>query len=163
MLCRAALISALLFPLPAWALPCLPASFESDYRHAQASDALVLIADGTLVFDVRSVPRYDPDQQIPPPPTTDIKAFLNGRSLSHRGFHPGLRVPVTLRVRCLGPWCATPLSGMRYLAFLKREGEDYIITAGPCPGQLYPDPAPDLLETARRCMANGACVSPYPD
>ncbi|MEC3860710.1 hypothetical protein VK792_05390 [Mesobacterium sp. TK19101] len=163
MLCRAALIAALIFPLPAWALSCPPASFDSDFRRTQASDDLYLIARGTLMFDVRSVPRHDPDRAGNPPASTDIKAFFKGSSLSRRGFHPGLRVPVTLRLRCRGHRCATPLSGIRYLAFLKREGDDYVITASPCPGMLYPEPTPDLLETAQRCMAGGPCEPPHRD
>ncbi|SIS85453.1 hypothetical protein SAMN05421759_104324 [Roseivivax lentus] len=157
---RAAILAACLTltAAPALALSCLPADIARDYQRAEEDDAAWIVVTGKLTFDEARLPEVDMDRQQETPPETDIPARIAGGSLGPEGFTRTFTRDITLRVLCFGPWCGSAQSGGDVLAFLKQEGADFVAMASPCPGMLYPDPTPEMLETVTRCFNGGRCT-----
>ena len=156
---RPLILCALLLGLanPAHALSCLRPDPVQDFLEADASDDVWIVVDGVLKFDEAALPPRDVLNNDAPP-ATDIAARLAGKSLSPKGFQRVFDQKITLRIQCFGPWCGGTSDGARYLAFLKREGQGYVLMANPCGARVYPDPKPALRKTLTACMRGEACT-----
>ncbi|MEQ6249237.1 hypothetical protein ABMC89_10145 [Sulfitobacter sp. HNIBRBA3233] len=149
----------ILSPAAAQALSCLPHSVEAAYLEADASDARFIIVRGRLDFDRRAMPKVDWDNQQNTPPVTEISADFLGKSLSGGEFRLPFERAVTLRVECIGPWCASAPEGVDVLAFveLREDGPDVIAT-NPCGGYLFGSPKPRMIRAVKDCAAGKSCV-----
>ncbi|MHA6324581.1 hypothetical protein [Roseivivax sp. CAU 1753] len=146
---------------PALALSCMPADIAADYQRAEADEAAWIVVAGKITFDESKLPEGEADQQTGTLPEVDIPARIAGGSLGPEGFTRAFSRDITLRVMCLGPWCGGVKSGLDYIAFLKKEGDDYVAMASPCPGMLYPDPTPEQLATVTACFNGGPCTPKF--
>lgn len=157
---RAALLLALFLCLPvsAQALSCIAPDPVADYIAADQSPDLWVLVTGRLTFDETRLPKTDWAQQDRTPPETAIPARLRGHSLGPDGFATGFDRSVTLRVTCAGPWCGGARSGERYLAFLRKAPEGFVLFAHACPTMLYARPDDALLERMHSCFRGGPCT-----
>ncbi|MFZ5964174.1 hypothetical protein ACOXXX_14605 [Thalassococcus sp. BH17M4-6] len=144
----------------AQALSCMAPDVARDYLTADAAPEPYFVMLGTLQFDPALLPVRD-GQGRGAANATDIPARLTGRSLTTDGFTRDVSRDVTLRVLCLGPWCAGAESGTRYLAFLRQDGDRLIAEANPCGGMLYVKPTVQQLKAVRAC-AKGDCTPAAP-
>lgn len=148
---------AVLMPLPALALSCMPFGVTDAYLEADTSaDAYVPVL-GTLAFDPAAVPQVDWDKQSEVPQHTDIPSVFEGNALTQRGIDIPMRVDVTLEVGCAGPWCPSPKPGP-VLAFLRKtEDAGYAVSIGACDGFLFGQPAPEQIGAVKDCLAGLSC------
>ncbi|GGB00515.1 hypothetical protein [Allosediminivita pacifica] len=152
-----AFILALTAAGPAVALSCMQADPQADFRRAAADDRSWIVVDGEMRFDEDLLPKTDLGAQAPRD-AVEIPARIEGQGLSKEGFTIPFDRDITLRATCAGPWCASPASDTRYLAFLLKEGDGYVALASPCPGNLHPNPAPEALDAVQTCMQGGPCA-----
>ncbi len=153
-----AFILALTAAGPAAALSCMQADPQADFRRAAADDRSWIVVDGEMRFDEDLLPKTDLGAQAPRD-AVEIPARIAGQGLSKEGFTIPFDRDITLRATCAGPWCASPASDTRYLAFLLKEGDGYVALASPCPGTTCtPIPRP---RRSTRCRS--ACrAAPAP-
>ena len=142
------------------ALSCLPPDVVRTYREVDADSARWGAVVGRLDFDESRLPQ--PDRREVSPPQTEIRAQLIGHSLTPEGWTRPFQQNVTLRVQCIAAWCATPVSGRTYLAFVKREGARRVVIADPCGTTLFPRPARRDLDRLQSCFAGGRCEPDAP-
>ncbi|MEP4195177.1 MAG: hypothetical protein ABJL99_06000 [Aliishimia sp.] len=152
---------ALLAPIQAAALSCAPWYVENAFAHARDSEAAYVVVEGTLTFPVDELPKTDWENQAATPPQTQIKARLRGYSLSQDGFAEPFNAPVTLIVKCAGPWCSEPKPGDA-LAFLKRVDTGYELVSRPCGGFVFAQPTQEILSKVETCFSGGDCAIPQP-
>lgn len=150
--------AAMMLATPAFSLSCSPPDPVSDYKFAEDSPVRWGIAVGRLNFDPGRVPVVDWERQNDVPPSTDIRAQFVGQSIDAGGFVKPFQANVTLRVNCVGPWCASPQNGARYLAFIKHEKGKRVINANPCGSMLYINPPKKYLDQVYQCFVGGRCV-----
>ncbi len=156
-LCLLTLLGATTAPVPSHALSCLPADPIADFLQANASDEIWIVVDGTLRFDERKLPPRDAlDNNAPP--QTDIDARLTGTSLGTDGFARPFDRAITLQALCYGPWCAGATDGARYLAFLKREGDGYVMPVNPCGSMVYQNATAEMRDALTTCFRGGTCT-----
>lgn len=129
------------------------------WSDAQSSDRLYLILRGDLVFDERELPQTDWDDQAATPEATLINAFFSGYQLGRNGFLRPLQSDVILNVSCYGPWCASALSGEKYVVFAELIESDLVIETNPCGGFLFPA-SKDIEDDLIRCMRGERCELP---
>ena len=153
------ILCALLIGLanPAHALSCMRPDPVQDFLEADASDEVWIVVDGELSFDESRLPHPDPIMLNVSPPQTNIPARLAGKSLSGQGFERDFRADITLRVLCFGRWCGGAVNKARYLAFLKRESNGYVMIANPCGTRVYSDPQLAIKKTLTDCMRGAPC------
>jgi hypothetical protein len=151
-------IFALLAPVPALALSCLPQTVEGTYQRAADSEDVYIVVHGRLTFNAAKLPRngsatHTPDRM------TRIPAEIQGKSLSKAGFKVPFDQKITLEVACYGPWCGSAQSGQDVLAFLKRGPDGYSLESNPCGGNLFGTPKVGMLKQVRTCFNGGACAA----
>lgn len=129
------------------------------WSEAQNSDKLYLILRGDLVFDERELPQTDWDNQAATPESTFIDAFFSGQQLGRNGFRRPLQSDVVLHVSCHGPWCASVVSGVTFVAFAQLVDGALVIETNPCGGFLFPA-TQDLEDDLTRCMRGERCELP---
>lgn len=142
---------------PAWSLSCLQPDIARDFMFAAESDDSYLLVKGDLFFDEAALPQNDLSAERQPS-DIEIPAWLDGYSLTRDGFTRRFERDVILRVECHGPWCGGITKG-EYLAFLKREDTDFVISVSPCGGIAYKDPRPEQEATVTACMRGEPCIS----
>ena len=150
-------LAAMLLATPAFSLSCVPADPVRDFKAAADSPLRWGIAVGRIDFDESRLPTVDWNRQTEIPPQTDLRAQMVGHSLGSDGFVRPFQANVTLRVTCAGPWCAQPISGARYLAFIKHEGGKRIVQATPCGAWSYINPPRIFLDRLHTCFVGGPC------
>lgn len=149
-------IFALLHPLPALALSCLPHDFAMTFQQAKDDAHPYVVVLGTLSFDPGLLPKsHEPGAQ-----TALLDAHFVGQILDGGPID----LPITLIARCYGPWCAAPSSDSPSLALLRETHSGYELDVNPCGGFLFSASDAALIHRARACL-NGAaaCVPNAPD
>ncbi|MEL7012582.1 MAG: hypothetical protein AAFO72_04805 [Pseudomonadota bacterium] len=139
---------------PALALSCLPSDVAYSFSQADAAGEDYIVVHGTLEFDPPDAAGSDALQTAPD--TTRLRARLNGKALDRSGFETTFSQDVTLDLICVASWCGYAESGKSYLAFLKRDGSDYVLTIDPCYAWLFPSPNEAQLQQVVSCM-RGNC------
>lgn len=147
---------------PASALSCLRPDLARTYRQAAEAEETFVVIHGRLDFDESRLPEVDMTRQNDTPPDTLIPARLSGKSLSRKGFERPFERRIMLNAQCFGPWCATPVPGTDYLAFLERTDRGYVLRLDPCGGMGFAEPTPDMLEKVTACFRGGACEPEEP-
>lgn len=161
---RAALLSVMGLALasPATALSCLPHDLARTFERVDAASETYFAVHGTLDFDASLLPEVDMANQQSTPDETRIPARISGEALGRVGFNRPLEGPVTLIVKCFGPWCAQPPADGPVLAFLRQDADGVSLTVDPCGGDAFFDPAPEMLDKAHRCFTGGDCTPKEP-
>jgi hypothetical protein len=138
------------------ALSCIPPDVARDYQRVDAADAQYFPVAGTLSFDPSSLPTGDFDNQGATPQETDIQANFTGNALSAEGFTTPFETDITLRVKCFGPWCASPKTDTQYLSFFESTEDGLVMHVDPCGSMSYPNPTPEMLARVLACTT-GDC------
>lgn len=152
-----AFVLALIAPLPALALSCLAPSVERSYAQFDSAEETYIVVHGRLTLDARLLPKKTTDKS--PPRLTKVPAHLQGTSLNAKGFKLPFEQDLTLRVRCLGPWCGSAKDGADVLAFVRKDTAGYVINVGPCGGSVFPAPKAAMLKRVRDCLTKGNCTA----
>lgn len=139
---------------PVFALSCVQPNVADSFREAVAASEDYVVVYGILKFDDRLKP--EPDFSSIDAEGTKIPARLEGKALNKSGFRADFMQDVTLDLACFGPWCGDAKSGVKYLAFLRKSGSEYVFTADPCGSWAFQDASRAQLEQARQCM-RGNC------
>jgi len=153
----ALMLAVMLGAGPALALSCLPPDVARTYKQATEAQETYVVVLGRLSFDETKLPKADMERQQETPPETLIPARIEGTSLSQAGFETPFNTNITLNARCFGPWCAGASSGTRYLAFLERTPEGYVLSIDPCGGFGFAEPRADMIEKVIGCFRGEAC------
>lgn len=151
-------VLAFLIPSFAQALSCMPHSIEGVYKQAQASKARYLVVRGVLRFDESKLPKGNGEKDSQTPPITKIKGSLSGKAFTGKRFSSPFNHPITLEVGCIGPWCAGAKSDAEVIAFVRKDGDKYVVATDACGGFLFQHPRPDMLRALKQCHAGGKCV-----
>lgn len=151
-----ALVLALLSPMPALALSCLPPSVERSYAEFDAAEETYVVVLGRLTLNTKRLPKgMKVDRQ--PPRLTRVDGKLHGHSLTSAGFSLPFEQNVTLEVACFGPWCGGAKNGENVLAFVRKDPEGYAVAINPCGGSVFGQPKPAMLKKVRKCFAQKDC------
>ena len=142
---------------PALALSCLPSDLARTYHQAAEAEEVYVVVTGRLIFDEGKLPVVDYNNQQNTPQNTFIPARLTGQSLTLNGFDTGFDQEITLNAKCFGPWCASPVSDVSYMAFLERRATGYMLDLDPCGGMAFPEPSAALQEEVLQCFQGGPC------
>ncbi|RFP88544.1 hypothetical protein DZK27_08685 [Rhodobacteraceae bacterium 63075] len=146
----------------AQALSCIPASVETSYARAAASEEDYIVVQGVIRFDEGKLPKAEHGKPNVTPKETRIEARLNGMAMSRSGFNHPFDREITISVPCLGPWCGGLTSGARYLAFLRLHEAGYELEAGPCGGWAFSGDVAAHAETGFACFKSGRCNESRP-
>ena len=149
---------AVLAPVQAAALSCVPHSVEAAYQQAAQSEDTFVIALGVLSFDPALMPVVDLNRQDETEPRTEIPALLRGRLLTQATG--SVEIPLTLAVLCYGPWCAQAQDGAETLAFLKETPAGYELETNPCGGFMFQEPPAEMIRKVEECYRGAACEPP---
>jgi hypothetical protein len=149
---RAVAILLALLPMPALALSCMPWDVENAFSEAVESNDAYVVVSGDLRFDPDALPVTDWANQMDTPPSTSIPAHLDGMSLTAEGFNQPFDLPVTLKIGCAGPWCASAKPGPS-LAFLKATPDGWVLEQGACGGFYFGAPEPGMLDRVKELLA----------
>ena len=141
----------------AQALSCLPHDVAATYRQAAESEDRFMIVLGEMRFDEGLLPETNLANQGDAPPDTRIPARLKGQALTQRGFLHPYDAEIVLNAQCFGPWCAGPVSGMRYLAFVNLDAETPEVTVTPCGGFAFGEPTREMETQVIQCHTGQAC------
>jgi len=153
---RIVLILALFFASgPALALSCMRPDVARSYQNAAQAEDIYVVVRGRLTFDEGKLPKSDGTAQGPE--TVTIPARFDGKALSKVGFETAFARDITLEVVCFGPWCGGAKSGVPYLAFLEKRGEDYVMVADPCGSWAFSEPSEEQVNQVESCMAGSGC------
>lgn len=150
-----ALIAALLAPVPALALSCLPYSHTQAFLDADASADNYLVVLGRLDFDSGNLPRTD---GVTEARGATFSAQATGNSLSYAGFITPFRQSITVHIDCAGVWCGGLEAGHRYLMFLRQTGGGYRLDQMLCETNAFYEPTPDMEADIVTCMQGGPCA-----
>ena len=142
---------------PALALSCMAPDAPRSYQQADAAEERYLVVHGTLTFDDTRLPKTDLQDQGSIPESTPLPAQLTGMSLSAEGFTTPFDKPLTLDVRCFGPWCAGGTSGIEVLGFVELRESGPVLTLDPCSSMTIPDPSEQMLNQVIGCMKGEGC------
>ena len=130
--------------------PTIPDSFE---RAAQVPEDIYVLK-GSLTFDEDLLPETDMlNQEQNPAP---IAAHFKGMALNLEGFTTRYARPVTLQPLCFGPWCGGAASGEEAIIFAKAVGDDLVVEANPCGGNIFYNVTRQTEQQAVACI-NGDC------
>lgn len=150
----AALVLALVLAGPAAALSCLRPDIDRMWTRAVSSDDTYTVVMGRFDFDAGHLPNPRGAGQNP----TYLPARFAGLTLTQQGFVTSRPVPVTVELRCLGPWCGSLKPGETVVAFLRQTPRGRVVEIGPCGGMVWPDPDAKIQRRLIACMNGAACV-----
>lgn len=142
---------------PALALSCMAPDAARSYQQLDEAEERYIVVHGELSFDDTKLPKTDLQDQTSTPESTPLPARLRGMSLSKEGFTTPFNKPVTLDVRCFGPWCADATSGTKVLGFVELRADGPVLTLDPCYSVTIPEPDKKMLNTVIGCMKGEAC------
>jgi len=120
------------------------------------SDDQYVIVRGTLRFDAKRLPKEDHSGQTPTPKLTVIPAEIEGVALGPSGLREAGLYKMRLEVRCSGPWCPRPKPGDA-LAFLRREGQGYVLEDSACGAFLFTRPRAEDMRAVQNCLSSKPC------
>lgn len=146
----------------AQALSCMPVSVETSYARAAASEEDYIVVQGVIRFDESKLPKAEHGKPNGAPKETRIAGRIKGMAMSRKGFDHPIDREITISVPCLGPWCGGLKSGVRYMAFLRRDEADYELVAGPCGGWAFSGDVAAHAEAAFACFKSGRCKERLP-
>jgi hypothetical protein len=155
--------ASLVLPGPAAALSCMPHDLATTFQRIDSAPETYVALHGALDFDTSQLPEIDMTNQQAIPPETRIPARLRGEALGQIGFTRPFDGPVTLIVKCFGPWCAQPPAGGDVLAFVRQDTGGFTLTLDPCGGDAFFAPASEMQDKAHRCFTGRACAPDQPD
>lgn len=147
-------LAALTFATPALSLSCMRPDVTRAFTTAAESEDSYIVVTGQLRFQESKLPRAEGYDS---PPSTRIPAQLTGMALTKSGFTMAFDRAITLDVLCFGPWCGGAGSGETYLAFLKREGDGYVMEADPCGSTVFQNPTEQMQRAVEQCYAGERC------
>ena len=145
-------LAAMLVAEPALALSCMRPDPVSDFRAAASAPEPWIVVEGMLTFGPLQKPAPGKSGGAK---VAETPGHITGAFLTRNGFTGRFNRDITLRVSCVGPWCGTITPG-RHLAFLKQEGDRYVMLVEACPSKIYENPDPATLDAIERCMS-GKC------
>jgi hypothetical protein len=156
-LIRAAVLG-LVLAQPAQALSCLqPDPVRSYLDRADQPDLLVLL--GSFNFPPGALRQTDRTMTQTPTERTVVAQFRGEDLLT------GTRIEgtVTIRGRCLGPWCGDMAPGV-HLAFGQRTEGGLELAVDPCGTAAFSDPDIGTLARLEKCIAAQDCtpLAPFP-
>ncbi|MEQ8899091.1 MAG: hypothetical protein RID23_18575 [Roseovarius sp.] len=149
---------AALIASPALSLSCMAPDAARTYQQLDEAEERYIAVHGALSFDESKLPETDLQDQGSTPKSTPLPAQLTGMSLSAEGFTTPFVHPVTLDVRCYGPWCAGMTSGTEVLGFVELRESGPVLTLDPCYSVTIPEPDEKMLEQVIGCMKGEACA-----
>ena len=147
-------------PAPVLALSCAPTPPERAFQQAQASRDAYIVAVGQLDFNPDDLPVVTDPAVEQPAHDNVFRATLTGFFLTGSGFDARFVRQIRVNAQCIGPFCAALAPGQQYLAFLRQEGQGYVLEQSPCGGLGYPKPSDALLERMHQCLLGEECVAP---
>lgn len=143
---------------PVHALSCLRPDAAASFNRFAASEDLYVVLYGQFVFDETALPEPPRDNPNLTNRSNPIPATFIGHSLSRNGFRTPFGTGLTLDAQCLGPWCAGMASGVKTMAFVRKEGPKYTLSINPCGGVAFAQPTPEVLQQVTACMAGKSCI-----
>lgn len=155
-------VAAIILAGSAAALSCLPHDAAATFQRIDKAEEVHIAVHGTLAFDAALLSHTDWADQAATPRETRIPARLRGRALGQAGFTHPFDAQITLRVLCLGPWCAQPPAGAEVMAFVQKDAGGHVLTVDPCGGDAFFSPAPETLDIVQDCFAGGPCRPQHP-
>ncbi len=142
------------------ALSCLPHSVQAAYQQAAEAEDVYVVIHGRLSFDGDLLPVTDWQDQASTPEQTRIPAQIEGQMLTAGGFDRDVVLDLTFDVLCYGPWCASGVPGVGYLAFAKQTPTGYVLQTNPCGGFAFAQPSPDQIQAVEACHGGDSCAVP---
>ena len=142
---------------PAAALSCMAPDPVRTFQSLNAAPEEYVVVLGHLEFDPGALPgptggAMDPNRTDPP---RRVRATMTGKALGTAGFGMPWSGTVILEAECLGPWCPWQQPG-RYMAFLKRDGDQRTLMVNACGGNAFGDPSAVDVARVEACM-KGTC------
>ena len=154
---RALAVCFCLMPSLGHALSCLPWGVTDAYLAADAATDAYVPVIGTLSFDERLLPLARLKNQNDLPKDATIPATFSGQAMVRRGADVPFDTKVTFEVDCAAHWCGGAQSG-KVLAFLRKDGDNYTLTTGPCGGYVFSRPDRATIKQARQCLRGQTCT-----
>ncbi|SMR82350.1 hypothetical protein SAMN04488030_2700 [Aliiroseovarius halocynthiae] len=149
-------------PTTASALSCMPYNAIAAYNDAAKSDDDYVVVHGTLQFDESKLPKVDWQHQEDVKPDNHLTGRIEGKSLTRNGFTAQFMRGIDINVQCYGPWCSGLTSGAKYLAYLKKDGDHYLLETNPCGGFAFQDPDRATLFKVTACLNGKRCDPDLP-
>ena len=150
------LLAVMLLPAQAFALSCVRPSVERSFDQVNAAPEPYVVVMGRLTLDTRKMPKTG-DQTRNPRKMTQVPGTLTGKSLGLAGFKVPFDQDITLQVGCIGPWCGSAQNGAEVLAFVRREGQKYVLDVSPCGGRMFGTPKRAMIRKLQQCLKAGSC------
>lgn len=156
---KSIITAALIFALPtqAFALSCMRPSVENSFKFANERAENFVIAHGNLKRigpnSTKVKKRRDPNQRGTP---YHFKAEFRGKLAGPKGFGQKRRLPVTIQVKCSGPWCGGDSLSKNGLYFLRKDSSNsYVLEAQACASYFFQNPSKSDLKTVIGCFSGG--------
>jgi hypothetical protein len=154
-----AFVVALVAAGPATALSCAQPTVANTYTYAAQSPADYVIGVGSLSLTGPSNPPEGAVAQ-----GGDINDMVGytqpaqfaGELFTGQGFDNSTVLSVTVNVSCIAAWCGSAQSVADGLHFFRVVNGAYILDEGACPGNVFHDAHPGMLEEVVQCYA-GSC------
>ena len=138
---------------PASALSCLPTHPVAAFNAVAEAKESFVILHGEFDFDVKKVPNVNA-----PPLEVQIPTQFKGKLLTGQGFTDDVEVPITLTLKCAGPWCARVSPKTDYLAYVLQTVDELIFNVDPCYAFAFANPEDKYIEAIEQCAAGGDCT-----
>lgn len=154
-LIAATMIMAL--PVEAFALSCMRPNVENSFKFANKRPEAFIIAYGQLkrVGPNSVQPRKSKDLRQRGTPYR-FKAKFRGKVAGHKGFGSTRTLPVTVDVKCSGPWCGGDSLSKSGLYFLRKDSANaYTLEATACSSHFFPKPSKADLKSVIGCFSGG--------
>lgn len=154
-LIAAAMIMAL--PVEAFALSCMRPNVEQSFKFANKRPETFIVAHGHLK-------RVGPNSAQPAERKVlgqkgtpyRFKAEFRGKVAGHKGFGPTRILPVTVDVKCSGPWCGGDSLAKSGLYFLRKDNANaYTLEATACASYFFKKPSKADLQSVIGCFSGG--------
>ncbi len=140
---------------PLQALSCLPTDPLLTFAEMTAESEGFILLHGTLDFDTDALPAFIETDPTPAP--APIDATFTGTELTATGDSAVMTIPATLQITCAGPWCGSASSGQEAVIFAAGDTDAIDVFIGPCGGQVFYDPTPEMVAALTACLQDGAC------
>lgn len=147
------LIPALLAAAPAFALSCLPPDPVALYERARDAEERYVIVRGEVRPEGPvAVPQDGKEVETP--------ARIEGVSLTSEGFTAPFDREVTLRLGCMGPWCANAPDDGETISMVQLEGTRLVLELDACFSTSVPA-SDDGARAVVECHRGGDCVTAF--
>ncbi|XDA97835.1 hypothetical protein AB1M95_17230 [Sulfitobacter sp. LCG007] len=150
-----AFAAALAFPAPLLALSCPPQQFDSVWSRASQSEASYVVVRGQFDFDPALNP--EPDATATGTKSTEFISHFRGEVGGPDGFDKPVALNLTVSVTCMADACGRLEPRKDAIAFLREDGETYVLETGPCGDFLFQPPLLRTEERLKECFAGAEC------